>query len=77
MTVLNADLDRLDAISLQARQVRPGVAILSFIAAILMGIGKIAGGFINAFAWTYVAVREGYRDARSPERAPNRSGSSG
>jgi len=76
MTALARD-QKLDAISLQARQVRPGVALLGFIAAVLMFVGKLAGWIINSFAWTYVAVREGYRDARSPERAPNRSGSSG
>lgn len=84
MTVIDAAttqqlqrIERLDAISLQARQVRPGLALVGFIAAVLIFAGKLAGWFINAFAWTYVAVREGYRDARSPERAPKRSGSTG
>lgn len=70
-------IERLDAISRQARQTKPGVALLGLIATILMLIGKTAGGIINAFAWTYVAVREGYRDARSPERTPSRSGGAG
>lgn len=69
--------EKLDAISLQARQVQPGVALVGFIAAVLMFIGRAFGWFVNAFAWTYVAIREGYRDARSPERAPNRSGGAG
>lgn len=76
MTVL-ARNEKLDTISLQARQVQPGVALIGFIAIVLMAFGKLCGGIINAFAWTYVAVREGYRDARSPERAPNRSGGAG
>lgn len=76
MTVLTRD-QKLDAISLQARELRPGVALVGFIAAVLMGFGRMCGGVINGFAWVFVAIREGYRDARSPERAPNRSGGAG
>lgn len=75
MTVMARE--KLDSISLQARQVQPGVALVGFIATLLMAFGRLCGGIINAFAWTYVAIREGYRDARSPERAPNRSDGNG
>lgn len=66
MTVLQVPVERVDAISAQARQVHVGRLLLTFVAAVLMGVGRCVGWLVNAVVWSAVAVREGYRDARAP-----------
>ncbi len=78
MTVLeHVPTERLDALSERARQVHVGRLLLGLVAALLIGFGRLLGGLVNGVVWTFLAVREGYRDARSPERTPSRSGGAG
>lgn len=71
--VQHVDLDR---ISEQAREVRPGEMarsggerVLTIIASVLFGMGwlayKTCAAVWLAAAWTWVAVREGWREARN------------
>lgn len=59
----------LPAITAQAREIHPGRAILGFIATVLWMLGAIAwkvlAGVWFVTAWMYVAVRQGWRDARA------------
>lgn len=71
MTVVDARVDRITA---EAREVRPGLAMLGLIATVLIAVGRLAGLLVMALAWSYVAVRTGYRDVRPPVR---RSGGTG
>lgn len=64
----DAATQRIEVISAQARQVHIGRVLLTAAAAVLLGIGRAAGGLVNAVVWSCVAIREGYRDARSPRR---------
>lgn len=74
MTVLDVPTERLDAISVQARQVHVGRVLLAFVAALLIGLGRCGGGAVNAVVWACLAVREGYRDARAPQRRDGGAG---
>jgi hypothetical protein len=62
------DPDTLNLITTQARQVRPGHALLTFIGSILFFTGwiiaKTAGVIWLAGAWCFTAVRIGWRQAR-------------
>ena len=70
-----AVLDRvpLDRITAEAKQVRPGRAVLLALAGLLYAIGwltaKAFGLVWLAIAWTGTAVRVGWADARKPKRA--------
>ena len=63
-------LDRvpLDHITQQAREVRPGRAVLTVIAAVLFAVGwvvaKTFGVLWFSLVWAGCAVREGHRSAR-------------
>ncbi len=62
-------LDRLtvDDITRQAREILPGRMLLTWIAAVLFAVGWILRKTVTvlwlAAAWTFVAVREGWREA--------------
>jgi hypothetical protein len=78
MTVLEHVPDeRLAELGERARQVHVGRLLLGLVAALLIGFGRLLGGVVNGVVWTFLAVREGYRDARSPERTPQRAGGAG
>jgi hypothetical protein len=74
MTVIDAPVDRIDQITTEAREVQPGRALLGLIATLLIAVGRLVGLLVMATAWSYVAVRTGYRDVRRPVR---RSGGGG
>lgn len=63
----------VEEISVQAREADPGRVALSVIAGILIGAGWLVSRTLSvawiAAAWMVVAVREGWRDGRSPEWA--------
>jgi uncharacterized membrane protein YedE/YeeE len=65
MTTLDLRVDRITA---QARQVRPGRVALLVIAGVLFGIGwvisKAFGLIWLAFVWCWFAVGEGWREAQ-------------
>jgi hypothetical protein len=66
-------LDRIpvEEITRQAREVRPGVVVLTWVAAVLFAFGwvlhKVVAVVWLALAWSYVAAREGWRSAGSPK----------
>lgn len=62
MTVL--DRVPVDAISAQAREVRPGRTLAALFAAVFFALGWLAGRAFLAVAWCGVAVREGWREGR-------------
>lgn len=70
MTTLDHLLDtqRLDRITAEARQMRFGRVLLTILAGLLYGVGWIAakgfGGLWLALAWSAVAVRVGWQEAR-------------
>ena len=72
MTTTTLDKIPLDAITEQARQVRPGRTVLTVIAAVLFGLGWVtARVFAVAWLsvmWCGVAVREGWRASHGPSR---------
>lgn len=63
----------VDRITAQAREVHIGRTLLALVAALLFGVGwlaaKIVGVLWLALAWSAVAVREGWREARKPSPA--------
>lgn len=67
-------LDRvpLDDIAAQARDAHPGRAVLTLVAGLLFGVGwMVAKVFAVAWlaaAWSFLAVREGWRSAHGPSR---------
>jgi len=72
MTTTLAERVPLDAITEQARQVRPGRTLLTVIAAVLFGAGWVtarvfAVAWLSAM-WCGVAVREGWRASHGPSR---------
>jgi hypothetical protein len=62
-------LDRIavEDITRQAREISPGRTLLTWIGALLFAVGwivrKTFGVIWLAGAWTFVAVREGWREA--------------
>ena len=58
----------VDQIGAQARQARPGLAVLTVIAAVFFGLGWCAAKAVLAVAWCAVAVREGWREGRKAQR---------
>lgn len=65
-------LDRVPvaAITRQAREVKPLHVLLAVLAGVLFGIGWLAAKAVGAIwfglVWVAVAIREGWRDARTP-----------
>jgi uncharacterized membrane protein YedE/YeeE len=80
MTTTVLDRVDLDAITVQARQVRFWRTVLTVIAGLLFGAGwvtaKAFGVMWLAAAWTAVAVREGWREGRgvTVQHGPSRPG---
>lgn len=68
MTTMLLDEAELDEITRQAREVHPVRALLTLIASVLFGIGwlayKICAVLWMASAWSFVAVRAGWRTAK-------------
>jgi hypothetical protein len=68
---MTAWLDRVpaDEISRHAREVRPGRAVAAAAAFVLVGAGfvlaRVCAGLWLALAWSFIAVREGWRDGRT------------
>jgi hypothetical protein len=58
----------VDEISVQARQARPGRAVLTVIAAVFFSLGWCAAKAMLAVVWAGVAVREGWREGRKTQR---------
>jgi hypothetical protein len=71
MTTL-ADRVPVDSITAQAKQVRPGRAVLTFIAAMLFGLGWVTSRVFAVawlgFAWSWTAVRVGWESGHGPSR---------
>jgi len=67
-------LDRvpLDAITEQARQVRPGRALLTLVAGVLFGLGWVTSRVFAilwlACIWSWTAVRVGWEAEHGPSR---------
>jgi len=67
-------LDRVpvDEITEQARQVRPGRALLTLIAAVLFGLGWVTSRVFAVlwlgFIWSWTAVRVGWEAEHGPSR---------
>ena len=61
----------VERISEQAREVRPGRAALTVVAAVLFAAGWVAFKMFSvmwlARVWSAVAVREGWREARNAQ----------
>jgi hypothetical protein len=70
-------LTTAEEITRQAREIHPGRTMLSWIAALLFGLGWLTGKTFMVLwligAWTYVAAREGWRTAKA-SREPGRPG---
>jgi hypothetical protein len=66
-------LDRLavEDITRQARQIRPARTVLTWVGALLFGVGWLAFKIVTVAwlvaAWTFVAAREGWREARKAQ----------
>lgn len=75
---MTALLDRVDtaAITVEARQVRFWVTVLSVVAFLLIGAGKLAYWTLSTLwlvgVWTCVAVRTGWREAKAADQAKRR-----
>lgn len=73
MTVL--DRVPLEDINARAREVHFGRTLLTIIAAILYAVGWLAaktlGGIWLALAWSAVAVKVGWTEARAGTRGPS------
>jgi len=69
---MTAILERVpvDRITAEAREARPGRALLTLIAGALYGLGWLAAKTVAvvwlALAWSYAAVTVGWSDARRP-----------
>jgi hypothetical protein len=68
----------VERITAQTRDIRPGLALLGIVAALLMWVGRIPAYLVTATVWCAVAVREGYREVRPAAQpslvdAPRRS----
>lgn len=67
----------VEDITRQAREIRPLPTILTWIAAVLFGVGWVAYKVVAVAwlvgAWSFVAVREGWRVGKA-RRGPARPG---
>lgn len=65
----------VEDITARARQVQFGRVLLTIIAAILYGVGwvaaKVLGGLWLALAWSVVAIKVGWTEARAGTRGPS------
>lgn len=66
MTVIDVPVDRITE---QARQVRFGHTMLTLVAVLLVGVGKLAyrvlAGLWLVLAWCVTAVKLGWQEART------------
>lgn len=77
MTVLEytdvTRVERVDRITAQARQWTPGRTLLGLLAALLVGVGRLAFAVFAALwlavTWTAAAVKVGWDDARAARQA--------
>jgi hypothetical protein len=58
--------DPVARVRAQAREVHAGASVLLFVVTLLMWVGRVPAYLVNATVWTFLAVREGYRDVRPP-----------
>jgi hypothetical protein len=67
------DRERVDRITVEARDVELGRAVLTAVAAVLFGIGwlaaKVVGVVWLTIAWSWTAVRLGWTEARGQKPA--------
>lgn len=67
------DRDRVERITVEARDVQFGRAVLTAIAAVLFGLGWLAAKAVGvvwlAVAWSWTAVRLGWTEARGQKPA--------
>ena len=61
-----AERVQLDDITVQARQVRFGRALLTVFAAVFFTVGWVVGRAFLAVAWCAVAVKVGWQAGRAP-----------
>ena len=70
-----ATLTTAEDITRQAREIHPGRTLLSWVAAVLFALGWLTGKTFMLLwliaMWTFVATREGWREA---SREPGRPG---
>jgi hypothetical protein len=64
----------VDEISAQAREIRPGVTLLRFVAFLLYAVGKTAGYAWLIPVWCFLMVREGWREVHPPKVNSGRAG---
>jgi hypothetical protein len=58
----------VDEITAQAREARPGRAVLTVVAAVFFALGWCAAKAVLSVSWACVAVREGWREGRRGQR---------
>lgn len=67
MTTVLLDRPQIEEITRQAKEIRPARTVLTWVGAVLFGIGWVVHkAFAVAWfvgAWVFVAVREGWREA--------------
>jgi uncharacterized membrane protein YedE/YeeE len=74
---MTALLDRVpvESITEQARQVRPGRAVLTLIAGVLFGLGWVTARALGvawlAVAWSWTAFKVGFREGRGRPGGPS------
>ena len=72
MTALTEQFS-LEDLEAKAREVKPGRAVLTVIAAVLFGVGWVTARVFSVLwlgaMWCGVAVREGWRASHGPSRA--------
>ena len=77
MTTAMLDRVQLDEITRQARDIHPARTVLTWVAAVLFGLGwLVCKVFVVAWlvcAWMFVATRQGWRAAKV-NRGPARPG---
>lgn len=64
----------VDQITAQAREVKFGRAVLSLVAWLLIGFGKVLGYAWLIPVWCFLAVREGWREVHPPKVSDGRAG---
>ena len=73
MTAITERLD-LDELTAQAREVRFGHVVLSVVAWLLVGFGRVLGFAWLVPVWCFLAVRTGWRDVHPPKVSDGRAG---